>query len=143
MNTQVTNPEQSSPNGRIYPVVRLPSAVTSFILPHSESQPMHDDLPPQKYVTLPTSEHAFFTISFRSSDKSSGNLYRALCEALVAVHHSPHQNPSRLSSIIAMFSSRLPASIPSDMLCVLAAAFVFAIISPTSSRTIFSIFSLL
>lgn len=43
---QVTKPEQSSPNGRFVPVVLLPSADTVFSLPHSESQPIADDLPP-------------------------------------------------------------------------------------------------
>ena len=41
---QVTNPEQSSPNGRFVPVVLLPSADTVFSLPHSKSQPIADDL---------------------------------------------------------------------------------------------------
>ncbi len=46
INAHVTKPEQSSPKGRIVPVLLLPSAVTRFILPQFESQPIAEDLPP-------------------------------------------------------------------------------------------------
>ena len=49
---QVTKPEQSSPKGLFVPVVLLPSADTVFSLPHSESQPIAEDLPPQKYAVV-------------------------------------------------------------------------------------------
>ena len=60
------------------PVVVEPAAVTSFGVFHSSFHP-GADLPPQKYVTRPTSESAVSSTLFRSSLQS-----RALTRALIS-----------------------------------------------------------
>ena len=45
---QDTKPEQSSPKGRLSPLVLLPGAVTTAGTPQRASHPTASDLPPQK-----------------------------------------------------------------------------------------------